>query len=185
MSFLVNTPRLIMKVENDKAADKVLKFYNENRMYFDPFEPTRPEAFYTLEYQQASAQYEYNETMKGHALRYYLYLRNDPSVLVGSVNFFRIRPIPFSSASIGYKLHHDFWGMGFATESCQAAIQVMFSDYNTHRIEAKVSPDNVRSIHVLERLGFTYEGIEYKSVQVDGEFKDHLRYSLLNSDYHV
>lgn len=185
MSFVVNTPRLILQVEDASIAEKALIFYDENREYFDRFEPTRPDTFYTLDYQQAAAEYEYNETVKGHSLRYYIYLKNDPERIIGSINLFRIRPMPFSTASIGYKLHHDFWGNGYATESCLAAISVMFSNYNTHRIEAKVAPDNIRSIHVLERLGFTYEGVEYKSVHVQGEFRDHLRYSLLNADHHT
>ena len=184
MSFVVNTPRLILQVEDASIAEKALIFYDENREYFDRFEPTRPESFYTLEYQQAAAEFEYNETVKGHSLRYYIYLKNDLENIIGSINFFNIRPMPFSTASIGYKLHHSFWGNGYATEACLSAISIMFSNYNTHRIEAKVAPDNTRSIHVLERLGFTYEGIEYKSVQVQGMFKDHLRYSLLNTDHH-
>ena len=184
MSFILNTPRLLMQVEDASIAEKALLFYTENRAYFDPYEPTRPEAFYTLDYQQAASEFEYNETVKGHALRYYIYLNNVPEQIIGSINLFNIRPMPFSTASIGYKLHHDFWGNGYATEACLAAISVMFSNYNTHRIEAKVAPDNTRSIHVLERLGFTYEGIEYKSVQVQGQFRDHLRYSLLNADHH-
>lgn len=185
MSFIVNSSRLILRVEDDSIAPRALTFYQENKTYFEPFEPTRPDAFYTLEYQQAAAEYEYNETVKGHALRYYVYLKENPEIIIGSINFFRIRPMPFSTASIGYKFHHDYWKQGYATEGCQAAISVMFSDYNTHRIEAKVSPDNVPSIHLLERLGFTFEGVEYKSVNVQGSFKDHLRYSLLNNDHHM
>jgi ribosomal-protein-alanine N-acetyltransferase len=183
MSFLVNTDRLILKVEDDSKAEKVLDFYIENRPYFEPYEPTRPNAFYTLEFQQAAIKYEYDDTVKGHSLRYYLYLKDSPDTMIGTINFFNIRPMPFSTASIGYKLHHDYWGRGYATEACQAAISVMFTDYNTHRIEAKVSPENTRSIHVLDRLGFTYEGIEYKSVNVEGIFKDHIRFSLINNDH--
>lgn len=185
MSFIVNTNRLILKVENASIAPKALEFYKENRQYFEAFEPTRTDAFYTIEFQEAAAKYEYDETVKGHSLRYYIYLKNNPDKIIGSINFFRIRPMPFSSASIGYKFHHDYWGNGYALESCQAAISIMFSDYNIHRIVAKVSPDNTPSIHLLERMGFIYEGIEYKSVNVAGKFRDHLRYSLINNDHHV
>lgn len=183
MSFTVESGRLIMHVEDDSIADKVLNFYEENRIYFEPFEPTRPDNFYTLAYQEAAMRYEHSEIIKGHTLRYYVYLKQAPDIIIGSVNFFRIRSAPFSSATIGYKFHHDYWGHGYATEACQAAISVIFSNYNTHRVEARVSPDNISSIHVLERMGFTYEGIEYKSVEVNGVFTDHLRYSLLNNDY--
>ena len=185
MSFIVNTKRLIMKVEDESIAPRALEFYIENREYFDPYEPTRPSTFYTLEYQQAAAEYEYKETVKGHSLRYYVYTKDAPDRIIGSINFFNIRPVPFSTASIGYKFHHEVWGKGYALEGCQAAIAVMFSNYNTHRIEARVSPSNIRSIHLLERLGFSYEGLEYKSVSINGVFTDHQRYSLINSDHHL
>lgn len=183
MSFFAETKRLYLQVENESIAKKVLQFYIENRDYFDPFEPTRPDTFYTLDYQAASLQCEHSETIKGKSLRYYIYPKAAPDILIGTINFFRMRPLPFSCATLGYKFHHDYWGNGYATEACQAAIGIIFSDYHIHRIEARVSPDNLPSIHVLERLGFSYEGLEYKSVQVQGVFQDHLRYSLLNNDF--
>jgi len=57
MSFIVNSSRLILRVEDDSIAPRALTFYQENKTYFEPFEPTRPDAFYTLEYQQAAAEY--------------------------------------------------------------------------------------------------------------------------------
>ena len=183
MSFIINTNRLIMRVEDAGIAEKALRFYIENSEYFDMYEPTRPSTFYTLEYQQAAAEYEYKDTIKGRSLRYYVYTSENPERIIGSVNFYSIRPMPFSTAAIGYKFHHEVWGNGYALEGCQAAISVMFSNYNTHRIEAKVSPSNTRSIHLLERLGFTYEGLEYQSVNINGVFMDHSRYSLINSDH--
>ncbi|MCR5701491.1 MAG: GNAT family N-acetyltransferase [Lachnospiraceae bacterium] len=184
MSFLVETDRLILKVEDESIAKKVLLFYEENKKYFEPYEATRPDNFYSIEYQTAAMQCEYTEAAKAHSLRYYIYPKSEPDTLIGTVNFANIRPHPFASTVIGYKLHHDYWGNGYITEACLAGINIMFSDYRMHRIEGKVAPDNTRSIHVLERLGFTYEGTEYKSVEVNGTFTDHRRYSLLNNDYH-
>ena len=183
MSFSLTTKRLQLHVENESIADKVLEFYVENSLYFDTVEPTRPENFYTLTYQEAALKYEHSETIKGHTIRYFVYKKNNPDVIIGSVNFSKIQGAPFSCATIGYKFHHDYWGYGYATESCQAAINMLFNNYRIHRIEGRVAPDNIPSIHVLERLGFTYEGLEYKSVEVNGVFTDHLRYSLLNNDF--
>ena len=184
MSFSITTKRLLLHVENELIADKVLKFYQDNCAYFDIFEPTRPDKFYSLAYQEAALKYEKSETLKGHTIRYFVYEKEHPDTIIGSVNFSKIQGAPFSCATIGYKFDHSHWGHGYATESCQAAIKMLFNNYRIHRLEGRVSPDNTRSIHVLERLGFTYEGIEYKSVEVNGVFKDHCRYSLLNNDFH-
>ena len=105
-------------------------------------------------------------------------------IIIGSVNFTRIEHGPFSHATIGYKMDRDYQNMGYTKEACKAAIAVIFSNYKIHRIEARVAPDNTASIHVLEHLGFVYEGIEYQGVEVNGAFQDHYRYSLLQSATH-
>lgn len=180
MSFKLTTSRLILQIEDASKAGAVLSFYQNNRTLFERFEPTRPNQFYTLTYQKAAMQYEYSEIIKGKSLRYYIYLKEMPDTIIGSVNFSRMEHDPFSRASLGYKLDASYHGHGYATEACQAAIPVIFSNYNIHRIEARVSPDNIPSIKLLERLAFRYEGIEYQGVEVNGTYRDHYRYSLIN-----
>lgn len=182
MSFRLITDRLILQVEDASKAEQILSFYEKNRMVFDLFEPTRPENFYTLTYQKAALQYEYSEIVKGKTLRYYIYLKEAPDTMIGSLNFSRIEHGPFSRTSIGYKIDRDYQNHGYATEACQAAIPVLFSNYKIHRIEARVSPDNIASIKLLEHLDFQFEGMEYKSVEVNGSFQDHFRYSLIAPD---
>lgn len=182
MSFRLITDRLILQVEDSSKAEQILSFYEKNRMMFDRFEPTRPDNFYTLSYQQAVLQYEYSEIVKGKTLRYYIYLKDSPDTMIGSLNFSRIEHGPFSRTSIGYKIDRDYQNQGYTTEACQAAIPVLFSNYKIHRIEARVSPDNIPSIKLLEHLGFQFEGMEYKSVEVNGVFQDHFRYSLIAPD---
>ncbi len=181
MSFSLDTKRLLLKIEDSSKAPDILAFYKNNKDLFERFEPTRPQNFYTDSYQLASVNYEYSQIIKGKTLRYYVYLKEQPDVIIGSVNFIRIEHGPFSRATIGYKFDSAYHGKGYALEACQAAIPVLFSNYKIHRIEARVSPDNVASIKLLERLDFRFEGIEYQSVEVNGRFTDHYRYSLLSS----
>lgn len=181
MSFKLITKRLILQIENIDKADQILSFYIKNKDLFDRFDPTRPPQFYTLSFQEACIDYEYQEAIKGHTLRYYVYLREAPDTLIGTVNFCRMEHGPFSRTAIGYKFDSDYHGNGYALEACQAAIPVIFSNYKIHRIEARVAPDNLPSIRLLERLGFLYEGIEYQGVEVDGVFRDHYRYGLIST----
>lgn len=182
MSFQLATERLILKIEDSDKTREILGFYQNNKALFEQFEPTRPNNFYTEAYQRASISYEYSEIIKGKTLRYYIYLKNDPGTIIGSVNFFRMEHGPFSKASIGYKLDAAYHGQGYAFEACQAAIPIIFSNYKIHRLEARVALNNTPSIKLLELLNFRFEGIEYKSVEVNGVFTDHYRYSLLAED---
>lgn len=183
MSFKLTTERLILTIEDNSKTLEVLDFYLRNKEHFEKYEPTRPDNFYTEAYQRASLSYEHSEIIKGKTLRYYIYLREQPDTIIGSINFFRMEHGPFSRTSIGYKIDAAYQGNGYAMEACLAAIPVIFSNYKIHRIEARVGLDNLRSIKLLERLHFRFEGIEYQSVEVNGSYKDHYRYSLLSQDY--
>ena len=180
MSFSISTNRLILKIEDATKAKDILDFYQNNADLFDQYEPTRPANFYTLAFQNAAIAREYSDIVKGKTLRYYVYLKEQPDIIIGSVNFSRMEHGPFSHASIGYKFDKSYHGKGYALEACRAAIPVIFDNYKIHRIEARVSPNNYASIKLLEKLGFQYEGIEYLSIEINGVFQDHHRYSLIN-----
>lgn len=183
MSFKITTSRLQLQIEDSTKAEQILEFYKRNAPLFDRFEPTRPNQFYTLEFQKKFTDHEYTEIIKGKTLRYYVYLQNQPDIIIGSVNYARIEHGPFSHASMGYKFDQDYHGQGYALEACLATLPVIFNNYKIHRIEARVAPDNYPSIKLLEKMNFMYEGIEYKSVEINGTFKDHHRYCLLNPDF--
>lgn len=181
MAFTLETERLILKVEDSMKAQEILDFYINNKELFEQYEPTRPHNFYTLAYQMASLNYEYTQIVKGKSLRYYIYLKDNPDTIIGTINFSRMEHGPFSRTSIGYKIDAASHKMGYAYEACCAAIPVIFKNYKIHRIEARVAPDNIPSIKLLERLGFCYEGIEYQGVEVNGKFRDHYRYGLIST----
>lgn len=180
MSFSLTTDRLTLKILDSVHAAEVLAFYEKNKSIFDCFEPTRSNNFYTLAFHTSFMEHEYQDIIKGRALRYYIYEKENPSKIIGSVNFSNIVHGPFSRASIGYKLDKDFHGKGYAYEACTAAIEVLFCNYKIHRIDAHVAPNNLPSIKLLERLQFVYEGIEYQGVEVNGSYQDHYRYGLIN-----
>lgn len=182
MNFELETHRLIMKIENEHSYKQVLEFYSRNRD-FELYEPTRINNFYTPQYQKASLAFEYNSTISKHLIRFYLYSKNNPSYIIGSLCFSNIIRGSFNSASIGYKIDKSYRKMGYAYEACKKGIQLMFNDYNLHRIEAKILPTNQASINLINKLGFVFEGTEYKSVEINHTYEDHFRYALINNNY--
>lgn len=65
---------------------------------------------------------------------------------------------------LGYRFMKRYWGMGIATESGKASMDLGFNKLGLDRIIAMVLPENVGSIKVLEKLHFNYE----KDVVEDG-----------------
>jgi RimJ/RimL family protein N-acetyltransferase len=58
---------------------------------------------------------------------------------------------------VGYALHREFWGRGYATEGALAALRFGFETAGLNRIVAIARPENTGSRHVMEKAGMTYE----------------------------
>lgn len=59
---------------------------------------------------------------------------------------------------LGWRLHPDHWGRGYATEAARGAVTYAFGTLGLDELAAATLPDNVRSRAVMERLGMTYAG---------------------------
>lgn len=88
-----------------------------------------------------------------------------------------------SKAEIGYDIAKAYWGMGYAPEGIKALLYYAFQNLGLNRIEAKVEPDNVNSIRVLQKLDFTFEGTLRQYEKSKGKFIDINIYSILKTDF--
>lgn len=57
---------------------------------------------------------------------------------------------------IGWRLPVHMWGQGFATEAASAIMRYVFEELKWTEIVARTSRLNLRSIHVMEKLGMTH-----------------------------
>ncbi|MGP4039751.1 GNAT family N-acetyltransferase [Gracilibacillus sp. D59] len=83
---------------------------------------------------------------------------------------------------IGYEIARDHWGKGYAPEAISSLIQYAFNTLHFHRIEAKVEPENINSIKVLDKLGFTFEGTLRQCEKSKDRFINLNMYSRLKTD---
>lgn len=180
MLMSYTTDRLEIKVLNKDAAPLVLAFYEENKGVFEPWEPERAENFYSLSYQKASLNIEYQQMQEGKVLRYWVFLKGHPEEIIGSFCFQNFLRGPYQSCSLGYKFGLRFHNRGYAYESIQQGIQLLFEQQHFHRIEAFIMPSNLPSINLINKLNFTCEGISYSYANINGIWTDHRRYSLIN-----
>lgn len=180
MNLQYDTDRLILKVLHENDANKVLNFYIENERFFSPYEPLKLDNFYTIEFQRKALFFEYQQMLQGKSIRFYIFHKQNLSKIIGSVNFNNIIRGAFLSCQIGYKFDHSYQKKGYAKESIQKCIHIMFQDCSLHRIEAMIMPTNRNSIHLAEKLGFHYEGLSSSYANINGIWQDHARYALIN-----
>ena len=93
----------------------------------------------------------------------------------------------FEALEIGYVLNRNYWGHGYAAESCRTLIQQAFSN-GIHRIYAECDPRNKNSWKLLETLGFRREAhlrqnvYFWKDENEKAIWKDTYVYAKLNLD---
>ncbi len=113
----------------------------------------------------------------------FLICRNSNNRIAGIINLSQIFRGPFQNAYLGYGLGVKFTGQGLMTEAVSLVLRFAFKELKLHRIEANVQPENLPSIAVLKRCGFTKEGFSRKYLKIGGRWRDHERWAIISEDW--
>lgn len=84
---------------------------------------------------------------------------------------------------IGYTLHPDYWGSGYATEAAKLLLRHTFVNLNAHKVMAFCNADNKKSAYVMERIGMKREGIAREARLLRNKWFDEYTYSILDREY--
>ena len=84
---------------------------------------------------------------------------------------------------IGYIIHQSERGKGYCTEAVKILVDYLFIAKNTVRIQAQTNPRNIPSQRVLEKAGFTKEGVIRKATFIRGAWRDGVLYSILREEW--
>jgi ribosomal-protein-alanine N-acetyltransferase len=102
---------------------------------------------------------------------------------VGGAGFAPGADVERYSAEVGYWLGEPFWGRGLAAEAVRLLSEYAFRTCNMLRLFALPFADNVQSIRVLEKAGYTREGILRASSVKHGVPRDQALYALVNGNW--
>lgn len=105
--------------------------------------------------------------------------RKKDDALIGFISFLDIKRGCFQSSSIGYRLFNQYWGFGYALEMVKKGLSIGFEDLRFHRLEAHIETGNMRSIKLIEQLGFEKEGVRRSCFLRDKEWFDLSLYALI------
>lgn len=99
------------------------------------------------------------------------------------IGFARIGLSGVQAAKLGYAIHADHWGKGYATAAVALLTDFAFRQLKLHRVSAAIGPDNTASIAVVQRHGFTYEGLLRDHVWTNSTWRDSRLYSVLAHEW--
>ena len=144
-------------------AEELAALLVANREFLAPFEPVRPERFFTPVGQA--------ERIAEHAN---LFAILDDEAIAGTIAISNVVHGAFCSATLGYWVDRARNGRGLASAAVGAAVATAFGQLGLHRLEAGTLVDNVGSQRVLERNGFTRIGVAPHYLHIGGAWRDHV-----------
>ena len=87
------------------------------------------------------------------------------------------------TVEVGYFVDGAHEGMGLMTPAVGALVAHLFLVEGMNRVSARIITDNTRSRALIERLGFTLEGVHRQGYKLYGTYKDLVVYSLLRAEW--
>ncbi len=102
--------------------------------------------------------------------------------LIGTCGFHLYEP-KHRYAEIGYELHADYWRRGLMSEALAAVMRFCFDRLRLHRLEADTTEGNAASAALLQKLGFSLDGVLRERVFWRGGHHNLWLFSLLEPEY--
>ncbi|ODR94902.1 GCN5 family acetyltransferase [Methyloceanibacter stevinii] len=107
------------------------------------------------------------------------------TALVGGITLCNVRRGVTQSCTLGYWVGAAYARQGYITAAVRAVVPFVFDSLELHRLEAACLPTNTASMRLLERVGFKKEGLARRYLRINGDWRDHLLYALLETDQRV
>ena len=101
--------------------------------------------------------------------------------VIGSIGVFRCGNIHCRTAEMGYYIGEKYWGKGYMTSAVRQMCRFIFDQTDIIRIFAEPFAKNTASCRVLEKSGFTCEGILRSNAFKNEEVLDMKMYALIKA----
>ena len=153
----------------------------QSRGFLTPWEPTWPSdalSRASFRRRQRHVILEWHEDT-GYS---FLIFRREDDRLLGGVTLSNLRRGIAQAASLGYWTGAPHARQGYMGAALQALLPFAFERLGLHRIEAACLPHSAASRRLLERTGFSEEGLARHYLRINGTWQDHVLYAVLRDD---
>ncbi|MFD6416900.1 GNAT family N-acetyltransferase [Streptomyces sp. NPDC060194] len=161
---------VVLRLARTEDAEALCAAFVENRKHLEPWEPHRPESYFTVPVQARRLADQLRHHAEGRVAPWLL---EADGRIVGGLTLNGIALGPFCSAYLGYWLAADQQGRGLATAAVHAVCRAARDGLGLHRIEAATLPENTASQRVLSKCDFTLIGRAPRYLHINGAWRDH------------
>ena len=174
--------RVFLRPPKRRDALKWQKLRMSSKSFLVPWEPSWDASSCT---RRAYLRYFKNSNYLANMDRAYSFLifKTDDKTLLGGINVGNVRRGVAQSASLGYWIGEKYSRNGYMKESLNILIPSLFVDLRLNRIEAATLEENIASKNLLKKIGFKKEGVLRKYLKINGAWRDHILYGLLENDF--
>ena len=152
-----------------------------SRAFLEPWEPTWPDDDLTQAAFRRRLRRQDEDIARDEAYAFLIFDQTSDE-MVGGITLGGIRRGVSQSGTLGYWMGAPHAGKGRMTRAVAVAVEFAFVKLRLHRVEAACIPDNAPSIALLERNGFQREGYARGYLKIDGAWRDHVLFALVESD---
>ena len=158
-----------------------VRLRTESRDFLTPWEPIWPEDDLTRAAFRRRLRRQTDEMARDEAFSFLIFDAG-ADTLLGGLTVGGIRRGVAQSGTLGYWMGAPHAGKGRMTRAVASAVRFGFSTLRLHRIEAACLPENTASQKLLERNGFQREGLARAYLRINGAWRDHLLYALVEPE---
>ncbi|HEX3484819.1 MAG TPA: GNAT family protein [Micropepsaceae bacterium] len=112
----------------------------------------------------------------------FLVFRKEDNALMGGCTLTNVRRGVTQSAAIGYWIGVPYARQGYMYAAIRLMLPFVFELLGLHRLEAACIPENEASRNLLMKVGFREEGRARRYLQINGEWRDHILFALLEDE---
>jgi len=156
----------VIRLLRAEDAEEIAALYVANCEFLAPFEPDRPEEFFTPAFQRQRIDSAGEDHWRWGIV--------DGDQLAGMIVLADVLRGALQLGNVGYWVDRRHNGRGLATAAVADVIAFAFDEGGLHRLEAGTLVDNHASQRVLEKNGFERFGLARKLLKINGEWRDHV-----------
>ena len=180
--FAMETDRLRLSVLKRSCSKMTTEYLVRNRDFHKKWSQTHGESYFTERTQKEYLRFDCDEYNHGRLVPLYIFRKGEPGKVIGKVSYFNFAYGGMMSCSVGYHMDEEATGHGYMTEALTESTKMLMDVMKIHRVEAFILPNNERSLALIKRCGFSYEGKRISYMHINGKWEDHEAFYLLAPD---
>src|SRR5271166_526118 len=152
-----------------------------SRAFLERWEPTWPEDDLTQAAFRRRLRRQEEDISRDEAYAFLIFDQTSDQLL-GGITLGGVRRGVSQTGTLGYWMGAPHAGKRRMTRAVATTVDFAFSKLRLHRVEAACIPENAPSIALLQRNGFQREGFARGFLKINGAWRDHLLFALVDGD---